>query len=386
MNMNNMNGMYGNFGGNMGMGMNDMSAMNMMNYGGGYVNGWNGMGGSYGSFNGFNQMGGYNQSGAYPEMMNQFSKNNVQNQNRFPATQGGALPQPNNRTGSQGGSVSGAGGQQNVNSRPESRSGPAQNVRRSHNTPPRHSPSASSIIKAATDDHAIKQREGKSIDASKDAAAETTVDDGQDTALKSTEEGNENDGSAPESAAATNASQNIGTETADNAAAIGDQTNDSAQSNILNQIQTVDTDEGGMQEYNQSMMGSGMQPNMGYASGMMNQFSNQMQMNAPFTPSMNMGFHQNNGFGPRGGFNAAYGAATVLTGEPQGRGVEGAPTGPRAMREGRPNTGFSSRMNNVRYQAPAKSVTPAKSTGARSPQRRVRSYVHSKRDYQGRQH
>ena len=138
-----------------------------------------------------------------------------------------------------------------------------------------------------------------------------------------------------------------------------------------------------MQDFGPTMMGNGMQPNMGFPLAMMNQFpnqafpnqafSNQAFMNAPFDPTMNMGFHQGNSFGPRGGFNAAYGDATVLTGAPQGRGVEGAPTGPRAMREGRPNTGFSSRMNNIRYNPPQKSVTPAKENVPRSPQRRVRS-------------
>ncbi|KAF2624659.1 hypothetical protein BU25DRAFT_413205 [Macroventuria anomochaeta] len=374
-NLNNMNGMYSNFGGNMGMGMNDMSTMNMMNYGGGYGNGWNGMGSGYGNFNGFNQMGGYNQSGAYPEMMNQFPKNNFQNQNRFPANQGGALPQRNNRTGSQGGSVSGPGGPQNTNSRPGSRSGPAQNVRRSHNTPPRQTSSALQYSKRATDDIGVQQRDGESPDASANAVTAPKPEGEQDTAVKSTEEGNDNDDSTQDPTAAASAAGPVGTgvEDASDSAATGEQMNESAQSNGLNHIQTVDTEDGSMQGYDQSMMGNGMQSNLGFANGTMNQFPNPMQMNAPFDPSMNMGFHQNNNFGPRGSFNAAYGAATVLTGEPQGRGVEGAPTGPRAMREGRPNTGFSSRMNNVRHQPPPKSVTPAQSTGGRSPQRRVRS-------------
>ncbi|KAJ4986139.1 pre-mRNA-splicing factor 38B [Stagonosporopsis vannaccii] len=368
----NMNGMYNNFGGNMGM-MNDMSAMNMMNFGGGYGNGWNGMGGGYGNFNGFNQMGGYNQSGAYPEMMNQFPKNNFQNQNqnRFPADQGGALPQQNNRNGSQGGSISGPGGQQNTNSRPGSRSGPARNVRRFHKPSPGQRSLALNLLTPATDDIQTQQRDGESPDASPDAAADSKPEGEQDAAIKPTEEGNDAHGSAQSTAPAADTTIN-GSEDAKGSTATGDQSVPT-QSNGLNQIQTVNTEDGGMQGYDQSMMGSGMQPNMGFANGMPNQFPNQMQMNAPFDPSMNMGYHQNNKFGPRGGFNAAYGAATVLTGEPQGRGVEGAPTGPRAMREGRPNTGFSSRMNNVRYQPPPKSVTPAQSTGARSPQRKARS-------------
>ena len=138
-----------------------------------------------------------------------------------------------------------------------------------------------------------------------------------------------------------------------------------------------------MQDYDQSMMGNGM--GMPYAAGMMNQFPAQ-HMNAPFDPSMNMNMNMNMGyngnFGPRGGFNSgAYGAATVLTGqptEPIGVGVKGAPTGPRAMREGRPNTGFSSRVNSGRYaQAPPppppKSVASTQEVAPISPQRRVRS-------------
>lgn len=369
LNMNNMNGMYNNFGGNMGMAMNDMSAMNMMNYGGGYGNGWNGMGGGYGNFNGFNQMGGYNQSGAYPEMMNQFPKNNFQNQNRFPASQG-ALSQQNNTAGSQGGSVSGPGGQQNASSRPGSRSGPAQNVRSSHKFSPGRSSSALKIRKPATDDMINQQPDGESPNASADAA-DSKPDGEQDAALKPIKEGND-ESSAQNTAQGANPTAD-GAEDAGGSTVAGRQDDHFAQTDGLNQIQTIDSEDGGMQGYNQSMLGNGMNPNVGFANGMMNQFSNQMQMNAPFDPSMNMGFHQNNNFGPRGGFNAAYGAATVLTGEPQGRGVEGAPTGPRAMREGRPNTGFSSRMSNARYQPPPKSVTPAQSVGARSPQRRPRS-------------
>src|SRR5690242_5341453 len=236
-----MNGMYNSFGGNMGM-MNDMSAINMMNFGGGYGNGWNGIGGGYGNFNGFNQMGGYNQSGSYPEMMNQFPKNNfqIQNQNRFPVDQGGALPQQSNRTGSQGGSVSGPGGQQNVNSRPGSRSGPARNVRRFHKPPPGQLSLALNNLNPATDVIGTQQRDGRSLDASTDAAIDSKPEGEQDTAVKSTEEGNNADGSAQSTAPAADTTIN-GTEDAKQSTATGDQ-NASAQSNGLNQIQTVDTE------------------------------------------------------------------------------------------------------------------------------------------------
>ncbi|KAF2126094.1 hypothetical protein P153DRAFT_399556 [Dothidotthia symphoricarpi CBS 119687] len=372
-NMNGMsNGMYGNYGGNMGMGMNDMSAMNMMNYGGGYGNGWNGMGGGYGNSNGFNQMGGYNQSGAYPEMMNQFPKNNFpnqnQNQNRFHANQGGAFPQ-RNRNGSRGDFGPGA------NGRPGSRSGPAHNVRRFHNLPPRPALLVGELPtspNSATDKFVFQQRDGQSPDGSAKAAPETKVEDEQTKApAESTEEGKESNDAALDS---INPSGD-GSRDADGATNhAGNESNETTNPDGLNKIQTVDSIEGDMQSFDPSMMGDGMQPNMPYGQGMMNQFPVQ----APFNPNMNMGMdaeyhHHNNNYGPRGGFNAAYGAATVLIGQPTGVGVEGAPTGPRAMREGRPNTGFSSRVNSARFIAPLKSVTPAREGVPASPVRRVRS-------------
>ncbi|KAH7374289.1 hypothetical protein BKA66DRAFT_468187 [Pyrenochaeta sp. MPI-SDFR-AT-0127] len=339
----NMNGMYGNFGGNMGMGMNDMSAMNMMNYGGGFGNGWNGMGGGYG-FNGQNQMGGYNQSGAYPEMMNQFPKNNFpnQNQNRFHANQGGAYPQRNNRNGSYGGSGPGF---QNASSRPESHSALAHN-----------------------------QRDGQSPDGTANPAPEAKAEGAQTGApAEPTEEGKENADGAPQAAHEATAGT-TGMNTGDGTNPAGGDPDATIQGGGLNKIQTVDSGDVDAESFAQSTMGNGMQSNMAYAHGMMNQ----AQMNS-FDPNMNMnmGYHSNNNYVSRGGFNnGAYGAATVLTGqpaEPVGMGVVGAPTGPRAMREGRPNTGFSSRVNSTRYNPVPKSVTPAQEAAPGSPQRRVRS-------------
>ncbi|CAO2651487.1 Nn.00g040570.m01.CDS01 [Neocucurbitaria sp. VM-36] len=357
MDFNTMNGippsMYGNFGGNMGLGMNDMSAMNMMNYGGGYGNGWNDMGGGYGNFNGHNQMGGYNQSGAYPEMMNQFPKNNFsnQNQNRFHANQGGAYPQRTNRNGSHGGFGPGF---QNANSRPESRSGLPHN------------------------------REDQSPEGPADATPDIKTEGEQiKVSTESTEEGNDILDGASTSFAPSAAQKSSTAKTSETVEETTNQTGDEIKESTqggggLNQIQTVDSGDADMENYTQSTMGNGMQPNMPYPQGMMNQFANH-PMNASFDSSMNMsmGYDQNHNFGPRGSFNnGAYGAARVLTGqptEPVGVGVVGAPTGPRAMREGRPNTGFSSRVNSGRYNPPTKSITPAQDAVPSSPQRRVRS-------------
>lgn len=372
------------------MGMNDMSAMNMMQYGGGFGNGWNGMGGGYGNFSGPNQMGGYNQSGAYPEMMNQFPKNNFpnQNQNRFHANQGGAHAQRNNRNGSQGGFGPGF---QGANTRPTSHGGPSENVRSFHqNSRPNSNNRVGTSWNNPTDTNFSTQRDGQSPDGNANTATEAKAEGEQDKAsTEPTEEGKENSESAAVSVEALNHGAGSGLDASQAAANNTDDTGESAkepaQDDGLKPIQTVDTGGADMQDYDQSMMGNGM--GMPYAAGMMNQFPAQ-HMNAPFDPSMNMNMNMNMGyngnFGPRGGFNSgAYGAATVLTGqptEPIGVGVKGAPTGPRAMREGRPNTGFSSRVNSGRYaQAPPppppKSVASTKEVAPISPQRRVRSYV-----------
>lgn len=369
-----MNGMYGNYGGNMGMGMNDMSAMN---YGGGY-GGWNGMGGGYNQYNnGYNQMGGHNQSGAYPEMMNQFPKNNFsnQNQNRFPANQGGQYPQRNMRNGSHGGFGPGS---QNANTRSGSQSGPAPNVRRFHNFPPRPIASVGKPPTSTWTDRSVsQQRDAQSPDGTANTASDAKVGDEQTKATaESTEEGKTNNKGIADFSDMPK-KDDISGDATDVAGDITDPTGDGAHETTgsgLSAIQTFDSGDADMDEYNQPMMGNGMP----YQHGMMNQGFDQSHMDPSFDPSMGMGY---NNYGPRGGFNnGAYGAAKVLIdqpAEPIGVGVVGAPTGPRAMREGRPNTGFSSRVNSARFVPPARSVTSARESAAPgSPQRRPRSYVY----------
>lgn len=378
-NMNGMpgmpNGMYGGFGGNMNMGMNDMSAM--MNYGGGYGNGWNGMGGAgYGSFSGYPQMGGYNQTGSYPpEMMNHF-RNNFSNQNRPHPNGGNFQSQRVGRNGSFG--AYGRPGMQANNSRPGSQSGLPNQVRRFHDNRSRQPNPAARygtvpflLPKSKTTDQSVlQQRDGQSPDGTANAAAESNGEDEQAKASAETPQEGKNDATAapgpsseaslPEGAASAEATKGPDdlTQTAGSAP--------TGPAN-LNHIQTVDSVEGDGNNFDPSVMDNGMQ----YPAQMMNSFQHHPHMNGPF--NANMGFHQNS-FGHRGGISAAYGAATVLTGEPRGVGVEGAPTGPRAMREGRPNTGFSSRINNARYNATLASAAAASSEPApASPSRRVRS-------------
>lgn len=382
MNMPNMaNGMYGGFGGNMMPGMNDMS---MMNYGGGYGNGWQGgMDGSYGNFNGYNPMGGYNQSGAqYPQMMNQFPKNNFQNQNRFPANGTAFSQQKDNRRGSQGNSGNQNNGpafQQNAHSRPESRSGPPHNVRRFHkesSVPPAYlqHPFPQS---PKTDVSAPIQRDGESPAGDAKAATEIKVEREQtEASAEPAQEGKVEtvDGSgtiaAPaEQAGGAEEAPNVLTRAADDA-------NNAPQTSGLNQIQTIQTIDSMVDAdpstYEQRMMNDGMHT---YPQGMMGDFAGP-GMNGPYNGGM--GYHQNTNYGHSGGYNPAYGAATVLTGEPEpprGVGVVGAPTGPRAMREGRPNTGFSSRANNIRFNSHTStpSVAPTQASAVASPPRRGRA-------------
>jgi len=362
----------------MGMGMNDMSAMNMMQYGGSYGNGWNGMSSGYGNFSGPSQMGGYNQSGAYPEMMNQFPKNNFpnQNQNRFHANQGGAHAQRSTRNGSQGGFGPGF---HNAHSRPGSRSGPAPNVRSTHQqlrSIPFHG--VGNTGKPSTDATSSTQRDGQSPDGIANAAPEVKAEGEQaKVSAESTDEGKESAEGVAVSVEQQALENGVGPE-GDVANHAGDGSNEAMQDGGLKPIQTVDTADADVPGYDQSMMGNGMQADMSYPQGMMNQFPGQ-HMNAHFDPSMSMNMGYNGNYGSRGGFNnGAYGAATVLTGqptEPIGVGVVGAPTGPRAMREGRPNTGFSSRVNNSRFPPPPppKSIASTHDAAPGSPQRRVRS-------------
>ena len=399
-NMNGMpnmaNGMFNNFGGNMGIaGMNDMSAMSMMNYGGGYGNwGQGANGGGFNNFNGYNQMGGYNQTGAqYPEMMNQFPKNNFPNQNRFHAN-GVAFPnQRNNRNGSLGGhgnpnngsgSGSGAGFNHNVNSRPGSRGGALpHNVRRFHKLPP-----VPPAIFPNTDVCVTQQRDGQSPDGNTEVAIETKVkDEHAQTSTEPAAEGKVDGEGAPDATTSPTA-QAEGAPTGDLAEApdaliqsAGDIPNSVPQTSGLNRIQTVDSIEmDHSAAYNDPMMTEAMHPDQAYGQGMINDYSNQMShMNGAY--NQNMGFNQNV-HGSRGGFNTAYGAATVLVGEPlgepKGMGVEGAPTGPRAMREGRPNTGFASRapaharsISNA--PTPITNGPPATEAAPGSPPRRGRA-------------
>ncbi|CAI6337631.1 unnamed protein product [Periconia digitata] len=321
--MNGMPGMYNGFGGNMGMGMNDMSSMN---YGGGYGNGWNGMGGAgYGG--GYNSMaGGYNQSGTYPGMMNHFAKNNFSHQNRFPAN-GAFSQQRNSRNGSFGGYGAGHNQKFKNNSRPGSRNGPSQNR-------DGESPAASA--------HAGAGAEAKTHDAGVKTSAETQ-DEGNGETNSNKEAAN------LESVPDAGDGSDVAPRHAENLTETAEQ--ESNETTALKHIETVDTFQDDGSDFDASN-------NYGMQGGMVN-----------FAHGMGNQGYQPNNFGYRGGNSAAYGDSTVLTGEPRGLGVAGAPTGPRAMREG---NNFA-RSNNSRFNPPPARSTPSHSVAPGSPQPRARS-------------
>lgn len=371
-NMNSMNNMYGTFGGNMGMGMNDMSAMNMMNFNGGYGGGYGGMGSGYGSYSGPNQMGSYSQSGLYPEMMNQFPKNNYlnQGQNRFHANQGGGYLQ-RDRKGSRGSFVTNP---QGGSSRPHSRSDQAQTVRPFRHSSFRTSPSVADYAQTQTDMSVSKQQEDQSPDGNAGPAPEAEAEGEQSRACADVAEDGKNNVNANE--------------------ASGDASGETVTEMSNRPIETLETGDGddgeddNNNEYHHSALGSNVPQNTFFSS-----FDQDMAMDmgTNMNMNMNMGFgqqqqqqhhrHHYHNFHPRGGYNnsGAYGDARVLTGspaEPMGVGVAGAPTKPRAMREGRPNTGFSSRMHSGRFiPPPAKSAAESNLVVAvsNSPQQTGRS-------------
>ncbi|GME34906.1 hypothetical protein GTA08_BOTSDO00643 [Neofusicoccum parvum] len=90
---------------------------------------------------------------------------------------------------------------------------------------------------------------------------------------------------------------------------------------------------------------------------------------------------QGSGFEPSGGFG---GNVTVLAGgEPKGVGVEGAPTGPKAMREGLPNTGASGRLRGAFAGGIGKGFSQAGSAPSSEHQQRSRTPAADERDDAG---
>lgn len=391
-------GMFGGFGGQ-GMGMN---GMNMgMGYGGGYGGGWNGQqmsGNDFGGANaGYYPGGGYNQQshqqGNFPQhQMNghhnqQFAKNNFQNQNRFHGP--GTHQQPKPLGQGQQGDVGAGPGQAEGAAAAQAQASGEDRVENEN----KDSAQQASDAEATAFEHQLPpelQNRRPSQTGSVEVQKETDNDKANDTTDSTNEAPKDEKTLGGDAEHGPNADNDDET----NNAVEGPETQDgeAAQSHETAEV----TVEGGHQQDDQQP-GHGFQPqtfphqqmggfgnadpnsmgmNMGVGMGMgMDASFMGMSMPGMSDPSMGFGTMSQNfdypgrgrggfrggygrgynnfrggygrgvqgpGFGPSSGFG---GNVTVLAGgEPKGVGVEGAPTGPKAMREGLPNTGASGRL------------------------------------------
>ncbi|KAF2497912.1 hypothetical protein BU16DRAFT_580481 [Lophium mytilinum] len=433
-------GMFGGFGGQ-GMGMSGMAGMNMgMNYGGGYGTGWNGQqmsGGDFGGANaGYYPGGGYNQSsqGNFPHQMHQqqFPKNNFQNQNRFQGQ--GAYPQRGGfGRGHQGNLATQNQGQAyGQNQVPTSQNHSEQ---KHDDTTDRQTSSGlqdSSIRMTVEQSQAPPDTEADGVEGAPEKASDSAENPGLDASTGNSDikaEGEQNANSINASGSELETNEIVdATALTRPAEEFAEDTSMNANMDTPTQqfqpIATVDTSEPFSQPFDHQNMNMNM--NMGMGMGMSHDMMGQVYPGQPHQMGMmdpyshrgrggarggfgrGVGHDFRGGFGGRGvqggGFMAtgAFGGSntavlphsgdvTVLTpGEPRGLGVEGAPTGPKAMREGRPNTGFASRgrfsgphVSGAPHVTPDVSATgsqtrPRSKTPMRDDSLRVRSKSRSK--------
>lgn len=383
-------GMFGGYGGQ-GMGMNGMNGMGM-GYGAGY-GGWNGqqMSNDFGAQAGYHPGGGYNQQshqGHFPHQMHQqrYQKHNFQNQNR---SQGqGAYSQRGHGPRGSFGSVAGQGqgnaqfqGQNQAqgasNQAPVADDDPfsyqlpagMQGQRTSQQSSVEPSQQQGEQTAAAPDESATK---------SADPAEQVNQDVGEGKDAVNITTGGE---VKPDVEATTNAQKQPTTDHPNGVGAEAEHTQkaeDPQGGTFNNDSMQYDNAATNFDIMNNPAMDMAADPMMmSVPPGSMTPFGHQV----PFDPGMQAsppmhmmpdypargrggmrgGFGRGDfafrgGFGGRGvkGFvpNGNYGSASSTQGgdytvvtpvEPIGQGVEGAPTGPKAMREGLPNVGFRGR-------------------------------------------
>jgi hypothetical protein len=344
-----MSSMFGGYGmqGMAGMNPSMMNMMMGMDFNGGYGNSWNNgqqLNGDFGASTGFYPGGGgYNQShqGHVPQMSQhqQYPKNNFQNQNRFPGSQRGhgrggfynqgrgqyeqnfPQPPPNAPTGPKAAQAP----QYNPDGSRPLPEGYGRRPSQASSTEPRPTTSGASHEQAAT---------------SRDNLASSEKPAAENDRIELT--GNTDNALTQQSAGA--ASENTGPDAA------SEQAPELAVNNGDFQGQQT-AESGSMHGYNGSQdYTSGEQMNGG------TEYSQQMEYNNNVDTSnehgMVQGQWQNSrgafrgrgrgGFRGRGGwqYNETREFSQPIV-EPKGVGVEGAPTGPKALREGKPNTGWS---------------------------------------------
>lgn len=389
-----------------------MNGMNMgMGYGGGYGGGWNGQqmsGNDFGGANaGYYPGGGYNQQshqqGHFPQhQMNhhhnqQFAKNNFQNQNRF--QEPGAYQQQKQLGPDQQGDSGAGPGQAEGNAAAQGQvlgedQGETENKASENHVSEANVEDGALENQVPPDLHNRRSSQAESGDAQNDAndeenptqpadvtnetqneATSGEVHEG-DPSAETKDEGDTNPtaGGPDAQEGETGQAPELGEEPFENAQLQGSQQPEHGFPNQNFPHQAM----GGFGNADPTTMGMNM--GMGMGMGMDPSFMGMPMAGMP-DPSM--------GFGPmnqhfdysgrgRGGFRGGYGRGyqnfrggfgrgmhgpgfgpggggfggnvTVLAGgEPKGVGVEGAPTGPKAMREGLPNTGASGRLGRAAF-------------------------------------
>lgn len=388
-------GMFGGYGGQ-DMGMNGMNGMNMgMGYGAGY-DGWNGqqMSNDFGAQAGFYPGGGYNQQshqGHFPHQMHQqrYQKHNYQNQNRFQG-QGAYSQRGHGHQGNFGGVAGQGHGNAQSQGQNQARGAPnqaslADDDPFSYQLPAglqgqrsSQQPSVESTQQQAGQATATRDESATKPADAPDQADDQDVGKGQD-AVNAAVEGEVK----PDVEVATDAQEepaedrpNEGAATAETTQRVEGRLQDGTFNKSNMQYDSVGpafdtTNNSGMNIAANPMMMS-VPPGSMTPLGAQVPFDPVMQASPHVNPvpdyaargrgGMRGGFGRGDfafrgGFGGRGvkGFvpNGNYGHAgagaqggdfTVVTPvEPKGQGVEGAPTGPKAMREGLPNVGFRGR-------------------------------------------
>ncbi|KAF2400645.1 hypothetical protein EJ06DRAFT_581740 [Trichodelitschia bisporula] len=325
-------GMFGGLGMGMGgmnpgmMNMNDMSGMMGMDYSSGY-NSWNGaqMNGDFGP-SGFYPNGGFNQShaGSYRQMHQQYPKNNSVNQNHFPGRNGvshrGRGRGHGNFGHGYGHSFSQTGGMHSQGPTTQAEASETQDAAFHHQLP------AAVPGKQASSEKGADRPETAESTGSKEKAEENATHDGQGK----TKDADPDAGKAEDAVPTQNEDGTVDQHPVSsgdplNAANIAQHNNEMGAAGELPANAPIPYEEYPDQAYTQDYMHHG-RGYRGDGYGRNHDFQG--------------GFHGRGGWRGRGrGFRDDMMGHQPIEPRVPGPGVEGAPTGPRAMREGNVHRG-----------------------------------------------
>ncbi|TID15295.1 hypothetical protein E2P81_ATG08359 [Venturia nashicola] len=344
-----MSAMFGGFGM---QGMNPammngmMMGMGMDSFNGGFGNSWNNgqqMNGDFGA-SGFYPGGGYNQShqAIVPQtsQYQQYPRNNLHNQNRFQGSQRGRGGYYNQGRGQYDQSYPQPQAPPNAPTGPKAAHGPQYNADGSRPFPEGYGRRPSQA--SSTEPRPTTSASGTAAAPPADNIASSELPSAETTGLELT--GNTDTLTQQESGAA---GENAGGD------ALFEEATESAINNNEDYQGQQNRESGSMHGYNGSQdLTSGEQMNGGADYGQQMEYNNSFDVSNEY--GMAQGQWQNTRGGSfrgrgRGGFRGGRGGWQQGEGrefsqpvvEPKGVGVEGAPTGPKALREGKPNTGWS---------------------------------------------